>query len=214
MFITYMFKRFSDFVYWSYVRIYITEARNGKTTTIDEERSSFLRTDDTSSSNGTPMFSSKKCENGDTIRLSRKSCKIHLRGGIRQTNGEKSRASKKRVIKMLFALVFEFFVCLTPFFVIHTWIIVHHKSARQYLSAEFVMFINLLAYVSTCCNPVTYCFMNRNFRQGFKSVFRCFHKKREKSDISFYINGGSSMSRTHMSRVPSYDKMHHEMGDM
>ncbi|XP_062610391.1 cholecystokinin receptor type A-like [Saccostrea cucullata] len=190
------------------------EARNGGAKTADEETSSFLRTDDTSSSNGTPIFATKIFKTRDTLRPNGKSCRINLRGGIRQTNGDKSRASKKRVIKMLFALVFEFFLCLTPFYIIHTWIIVHRPSATKHLSKEFVMFINLLAYVSTCCNPVTYCFMNRNFRQGFVSVFRCIYKKRMKSETSFYVNGGSSMSRTHMSRIPSYDKMQQEMGDM
>lgn len=156
--------------------------------------------DDTSSSNGTPIFSTKN----------RGSCRINLRGGIRQTNGEKSRAAKKRVIKMLFALVFEFFLCLTPFFVFQTWLIVNPVSVKNYLSREGLMFVNLLAYVSTCCNPVTYCFMNRNFRQGFLSVFRCLYMRRVKSDASFYVNGGSSVSRTHMSRVPSYDKIQQE----
>ncbi|XP_061183699.1 cholecystokinin receptor type A-like [Saccostrea echinata] len=190
------------------------EVRNGAAKTVDEETSSFLRTDDTSSSNGTPIFATKIFKTRDTLRPNGKSCRIKLGGGIRQTNGDKSRASKKRVIKMLFALVFEFFLCLTPFYIIHTWMIVHPRSAYKHLTAEFVMFINLLAYVSTCCNPVTYCFMNRNFRQGFVSVFRCIYKKRKKSDTSFYVNGGSTMSRTHLSRVPSYDKMQQEMGDM
>lgn len=186
------------------------ESRNGARKPIDDETSSFLRMDDTSSSNGTPIFSTKNLKPCETLRQNGKSCRINLRGGIRQTNGEKSRASKKRVIKMLFALVFEFFLCLTPFFVIQTWIIVDPVSVGAYLSREGLMFVNLLAYVSTCCNPVTYCFMNRNFRQGFLSVFRCLHMRRVKSDASFYVNGGSSLSRTHMSRVPSYDKMHQE----
>uniref|UniRef100_K1PZ04 Gastrin/cholecystokinin type B receptor n=1 Tax=Magallana gigas TaxID=29159 RepID=K1PZ04_MAGGI len=105
------------------------EARNGTRKPIDDETSSFLRMDDTSSSNGTPIFSTKKLNS---------------------------------------------------------------------------------SYVSTCCNPVTYCFMNRNFRQGFLSVFRCLYMRRVKSDASFYVNGGSSVSRTNMSRIPSYDKIQQE----
>lgn len=186
------------------------EARNGTRKPIDDETSSFLRMDDTSSSNGTPIFSTKKLKSCETLRQNGKSCRINLRGGIRQTNGEKSRAAKKRVIKMLFALVFEFFLCLTPFFVFQTWLIVNPVSVKKYLSGEGLMFLNLLAYVSTCCNPVTYCFMNRNFRQGFLSVFRCLYMRRVKSDASFYVNGGSSVSRTNMSRIPSYDKIQQE----
>lgn len=33
--------------------------------------------------------------------------------------------------------------------------------------------IQLLAYVSSCCNPITYCFLNRKFRQAFLKVFQC-----------------------------------------
>ena len=129
--------------------------------------------------------------------------------GIRQSNGERSRASKRRVIKMLFAVVAEFFICWTPMYVIQTWIIYDYDTAKLHVTRNMLVVFNLLGYVSSCCNPITYCFMNRNFRQGFISVFRCSRRRklrRLKSDTSYSINV-SNASRTHICRIPSYDKV-------
>lgn len=136
--------------------------------------------------------------------------RFDLQRGMRQSNSEKSRAAKRRVIKMLFAVVYEFFLCWTPLYVIQSWIILDKDHAAQHLSMKLVSFINLIAYISSCCNPITYCFMNRNFRQGFLSVFRCVRSKkwkRGKSDMS-YSGNYPSMSRTAISTVSSYDKIH------
>ncbi|KAL1427455.1 hypothetical protein MTO96_017171 [Rhipicephalus appendiculatus] len=33
--------------------------------------------------------------------------------------------------------------------------------------------VHLLAYVSSCCNPITYCFMHDKYRQAFRNVLAC-----------------------------------------
>ena len=45
-------------------------------------------------------------------------------------------------------------------------------------------FIHLLSYVSSCCNPITYCFMNSTFRQGFLAAFRCCYRRRRAARFS------------------------------
>ena len=92
---------------------------------------------------------------------------------MRHTNQEKSLAAKKRVIKMLFMVVLEFFVCWTPLYVVQTWMVFDYDSAGRHLTSVSLNFVQLLSYVSSCCNPITYCFMNKKFRQGFISAFRC-----------------------------------------
>ena len=92
---------------------------------------------------------------------------------MRHSNTEKSLAAKRRVIKMLFMIVFEFFVCWTPLYVVQTWSIIDFMGARSHISPLAMNFIHLLSYVSSCCNPITYCFMNKKFRQGFLAGFRC-----------------------------------------
>ena len=132
----------------------------------------------------------------DDPARTRKTSKIRFHDrGIRQTNSEKSKAAKQRVIKMLFAVVLEFFICWTPLFLIQTWITIDIGHATTHISPLLHLSMFLLSYVSSCCNPITYCFMNRNFRNGFVSVFRCckFGKTvRGRNDIPSYCYHYSS----------------------
>lgn len=99
---------------------------------------------------------------------------------IRQTNQEKSRESKIRVVRMLFVMVIEFFVCWAPLYTVQTWRSFHEESAKENITTEGLSLIFVLCYVSSCCNPITYCFMNTRFRQAFlcaiKKCFCCQHQ--------------------------------------
>ena len=132
----------------------------------------------------------------DSGERSRKSSKIRFHDrGIRQNNSEKSRVAKKRVIKMLFAVVLEFFICWTPLFFLQTWMTIDYEDAKKHISQLLLSSAFLLSYVSSCCNPITYCFMNRNFRNGFLSVFRCWRcgkTVRRRNDIPSYCYHYSS----------------------
>ncbi|XP_037277153.2 cholecystokinin receptor type A isoform X7 [Rhipicephalus microplus] len=85
----------------------------------------------------------------------------------------KSRASKRRVIRMLSVLVLEFFVCWTPLYVLHTWTVFDAHAAYSRVPAGAFAAVHLLAYVSSCCNPITYCFMHDKYRQAFRNVLAC-----------------------------------------
>ena len=98
---------------------------------------------------------------------------------IRHSNTEKSLAAKRRVIRMLFMVVVEFFVCWTPLWIMNTWHILEPSSARTLVSPVCMNFIHLLSYVSSCCNPITYCFMNRKFRHAFLAAFNCCGHRRK-----------------------------------
>ncbi|KAL3878488.1 hypothetical protein ACJMK2_030833 [Sinanodonta woodiana] len=129
--------------------------------------------------------------------------------GIRQSNSEKSRAAKKRVIRMLFVIVLEFFIFWTPLFVIQTWITFDENHAVKYVSPLLLTILFLLSYVSSCCNPITYCFMNKKFRQAFISVFRCswcVKAAKKRSDLPSYSCHYSS-SRTAISQISAYEKV-------
>ncbi|KAH3839852.1 hypothetical protein DPMN_113289 [Dreissena polymorpha] len=98
---------------------------------------------------------------------------------IRQSNQERSRKAKIRVVKMLFVLVIEFFVCWTPLYTVQTWKSFHHESAKEMIPSAVWSTIFVLAFFSSCCNPITYCFMNNTFRQAFvNAVMRCICCKR------------------------------------
>lgn len=72
---------------------------------------------------------------------------------------------------MLFAVVLEFFICWTPLYVLQTWSVFDYPGALTSVSAMSMNLIHLLAFVSSCCNPITYCFMSKRFRQSFLTVF-------------------------------------------
>ncbi|XP_035531241.1 cholecystokinin receptor type A [Morone saxatilis] len=80
--------------------------------------------------------------------------------------------AKKRVIRMLLVIVFLFFLCWTPVFVVNAWQAFDRRSAYRLTGAP-ISFIHLLSYTSACVNPIIYCFMNKRFRQGMLSTFTC-----------------------------------------
>ncbi|GFR73159.1 cholecystokinin receptor [Elysia marginata] len=92
---------------------------------------------------------------------------------IRHSNPRKIRQNKLRVIRMLFVVVLEFFVCWTPVYVLLTWMLFHEESAYKVVTPMTKTLFHLLSYVSSCCNPITYCFMNKKFREAFLRVFQC-----------------------------------------
>ncbi|EEB20399.1 class A rhodopsin-like G-protein coupled receptor GPRcck1, putative [Pediculus humanus corporis] len=84
---------------------------------------------------------------------------------LRHNNYERSLRKKQLVIKMLFVVVLEFFVCWTPLYVINTLALFWpHLVYRGKIGYKMISFCQLLAYTSGCCNPITYCFMNKGFR--------------------------------------------------
>lgn len=74
---------------------------------------------------------------------------------------------------MLFVVVAEFFVCWAPLHVLNTWYLFNPEQVYAWVGSTGVSLVQLMAYVSSCCNPITYCFMNRKFRQAFLGVFNC-----------------------------------------
>ncbi|XP_023252612.1 cholecystokinin receptor type A [Seriola lalandi dorsalis] len=80
--------------------------------------------------------------------------------------------AKKRVIRMLLVIVFLFFLCWTPIFVVNAWQAFDRRSAHRLTGAP-ISFIHLLSYTSACVNPIIYCFMNKRFRQGMLATFSC-----------------------------------------
>ena len=80
--------------------------------------------------------------------------------------------AKKRVIRMLLVIVFLFFVCWTPVFVVNALQAFNRRMAYRLTGAP-ISYIHLLSYTSACVNPIIYCFMNKRFRQGMLATFTC-----------------------------------------
>jgi hypothetical protein len=96
---------------------------------------------------------------------------------------------------MLFVVVIEFFVCWTPLYVINTIALFDPKAVYQHLGYTAISFLQLLAYSSSCCNPITYCFMSLGFRKAFMNLFRCFrHEPGRRISVSGYCINTSAGS--------------------
>lgn len=88
---------------------------------------------------------------------------------------------------MLFVVVLEFFICWTPLYIINTISLFDPKAVYQNLGYTAISFFQLLSFSSSCCNPITYCFMNIGFRKAFLNLFRCLrHEPGRRISISGY----------------------------
>ncbi|XP_034490350.1 cholecystokinin receptor-like [Drosophila innubila] len=120
---------------------------------------------------------------------------------LRRSNESKSLESKKRVVKMLFVLVLEFFICWTPLYVINTMTMLIGPVVYEYVDYTAISILQLLAYSSSCCNPITYCFMNASFRRAFVDTFKGLRlcegghfrlcKRRSNNKTDFSVAGNS-----------------------
>ncbi|XP_058443700.1 5-hydroxytryptamine receptor 2A-like [Malaya genurostris] len=99
------------------------------------------------------------------------------RHAIRSTYMDKSIETKKKVIRMLFVIIVEFFVCWAPLHILNTVYLYSPAFVYKYVSSNGIALVQLLAYISSCCNPITYCFMNRWFRQAFLNIFGCYQHR-------------------------------------
>lgn len=95
-----------------------------------------------------------------------------IAGRMTSSNSKANLMAKKRVIRMLLVIVFLFFLCWTPVFVVNAWQAFDRRSAYRLTGAP-ISFIHLLSYTSACVNPIIYCFMNKRFRQGMLATFSC-----------------------------------------
>ncbi|XP_030381925.1 cholecystokinin receptor type A [Scaptodrosophila lebanonensis] len=131
--------------------------------------------------------------------LSTPSLRINADAALRRSNETKSLESKKRVVKMLFVLVLEFFICWTPLYVINTMTMFIGPAVYEYVDYTAISFLQLLAYSSSCCNPITYCFMNASFRRAFVDTFKGmrlsdggrFCRRRSKNETNLSVAGNS-----------------------
>ncbi|XP_077558781.1 cholecystokinin receptor-like [Haemaphysalis longicornis] len=114
----------------------------------------------------------------------RVSWKTNSRNPPHLRDPDRSLATKQRIIRMLFVVVVEFFVCWTPLYVLNTVSLFRPEAVYYGLGYRGISFLQLLAYASSCCNPITYCFMNRTFRVSFLALFRRTCPQRDDSCVS------------------------------
>uniref|UniRef100_A0A1I8BGE3 G_PROTEIN_RECEP_F1_2 domain-containing protein n=1 Tax=Meloidogyne hapla TaxID=6305 RepID=A0A1I8BGE3_MELHA len=73
---------------------------------------------------------------------------------------------------MLIVIVVIFFCCWTPSYI--WWLLLNAQDTFQTFNiwnSEVNTFITVLTYLSSCTNPITYCFLNNKFRNALCLTF-------------------------------------------
>lgn len=83
------------------------------------------------------------------------------------SKGKQVAKGKKRVTKMVSAVISSFIICWTP---MQIYLLYTHHGELTYL---FAIMAQSLAYISSCVNPILYAFLSEPFRQAFKQFLTC-----------------------------------------
>ncbi|XP_033749660.1 pyroglutamylated RF-amide peptide receptor-like [Pecten maximus] len=86
----------------------------------------------------------------------------------------RSNSQKKRIIKMLIALVIIFGVCWLPFFAVQVYHL-NHDMTREFRVGLAI--VHLIGYSNSLLNPIVYGFMNGNFKRHLKAMCIKFRKQ-------------------------------------
>ncbi|KAF7633001.1 G_PROTEIN_RECEP_F1_2 domain-containing protein [Meloidogyne graminicola] len=91
---------------------------------------------------------------------------------LRSTHSGRTALAKQRLIRMLIVIVVIFFCCWTPSYI--WWLLLNAQDTFQTFNiwnSEVNTFITVLTYLSSCTNPITYCFLNNKFRNALCLTF-------------------------------------------
>ncbi|UJR25706.1 hypothetical protein I4U23_007057 [Adineta vaga] len=81
--------------------------------------------------------------------------------------GKQVAKGKKRVTKMVSAVISSFVICWTPMQI--NLIYTHHKQ----VNISFAILSQSLVYISACINPILYAFLSEPFRKTFQQFLTC-----------------------------------------
>lgn len=93
------------------------------------------------------------------------------RSGEVLVTSPKAAASRRRVMRMVTAVIVTFSVCWLPVhaaFLVQAYVSVHRDYHIQLV--VFQIAATCLAYFNSCLNPVIYSFLSENFRQSFREL--------------------------------------------
>ncbi|GAB6031700.1 hypothetical protein CHUAL_009452 [Chamberlinius hualienensis] len=90
----------------------------------------------------------------------------------RQGSLRRQESNRRKVAKMILVVVFSFFFCWTPYFLLSIITQIQTENFLQNRQYFFSMLcVNLLAFTNSCVNPFIYGLMSVRFRHGFRSIF-------------------------------------------
>lgn len=148
----------------------------------------------------TPMSGASRCRSGS-------SCANNT-SGESATSGHSPLIARRKVVRLLVAIVSSFAICMLPHHVRLQW---QEWSAVDSSSIEHMMFVppvtTLIFYVNSCLNPLLYALISDRFRKAFAETrviawcCRCF-RKASAGDRGGVTRDGSRRRRGNMPPVP------------
>ncbi|GIY77171.1 thyroliberin receptor [Caerostris extrusa] len=83
--------------------------------------------------------------------------------------------ARRGVIKMLIAGVTVYFLSFSP----HQILLIYNTFSPTLFKEtwSFLIFVNIMAYTSSACNPLLYSVFSQKFRQKFQTLLACCRKK-------------------------------------
>ncbi|XP_023226779.1 neuropeptide receptor 15-like [Centruroides sculpturatus] len=109
------------------------------------------------------------------VRIGRKLFRPEALRSIEPSIGKENYAgtmkARRGVVKMLIAGVTVYFVSFSP----HQILLVYNTFSKTKFQENwsFLIFVNIMAYASSACNPLLYSIFCQKFRQKFRSVLFC-----------------------------------------
>ncbi|XP_055954384.1 QRFP-like peptide receptor [Patella vulgata] len=98
-------------------------------------------------------------------------------GAVISATASAQERAKRKVIKMLVAVLVVFIVCWTPQQVILLWDLFRAKPPDYVQPLKYMALY--IAYFNSAMNPILYGGFNENFRKGFSEAFRCLLIRRK-----------------------------------
>ncbi|XP_070556012.1 trissin receptor-like [Ptychodera flava] len=124
--------------------------------------------------------------NNPTISYSRKkkasTCSTSSRdsinlqtGRLRRTKSVNERVltARKKVIRLLVAVVGSFALCLLPFQVVNVWYQVGEYPFHTMFGQLFMPVVRIIYFSNSALNPILYAFLSDNFRMKMKDALLC-----------------------------------------
>lgn len=107
---------------------------------------------------------------------------------------------KHRSIRMIFCIVFAFFICWLPFHILQfIELNAHHNSALSNVGRIAGPLTVILAFTNSCLNPILYMFMCEKFQKKLKqSICLVFESTLSEDHLSFMSSRSLS---SHLSRI-------------
>lgn len=88
----------------------------------------------------------------------------------------------------------------------NTWYLFSPTELYDMIGHVGVSLIQLLAYISCCCNPITLCVMSRGFRIAFCHVFGCHCDSNRHSASHSQRNDSVRLTRNRSLYTPTFNK--------